>query len=86
MHWRFGRKATRLIRELGNQQPLVATHAPKLRAAALKYSERRLQAARQVAQFHLFERLFSLWHVLHFPLFLMMILTAILHVIAVHMY
>lgn len=86
MHWRFGRKATRLLRELGEQQPLVATHAPKLRIAAMNYGERRLQAARQVAQFHLFERLFSLWHILHFPLFLMMIFTAIVHVVAVHMY
>jgi hypothetical protein len=35
---------------------------------------------------HLFERLFSLWHVVHLPIFGLMLITAIIHVIAVHMY
>lgn len=38
------------------------------------------------AQFGAYERLFSLWHALHLPLFLMLLLTGIVHVIAVHMY
>lgn len=32
------------------------------------------------------ERLFSLWHVIHLPLFGLMIITAITHVVVVHMY
>ncbi|MBL4820778.1 MAG: transcriptional regulator [Gammaproteobacteria bacterium] len=32
------------------------------------------------------ERLFSLWHVIHLPVFGLMIITAITHVVAVHMY
>lgn len=41
---------------------------------------------RTAASFALYERLFALWHVLHLPLFLLLILTATLHVIAVHTY
>ncbi|MGB5397044.1 MAG: transcriptional regulator [Gammaproteobacteria bacterium] len=41
---------------------------------------------RQVAAFRVYERLFSLWHILHLPLFFMMIITAIIHVFAVHVY
>ena len=41
-------------------------------------------AVRKAAAFVFYERLFSLWHVLHLPLFFLLILTAILHVIAVH--
>lgn len=37
-------------------------------------------------QFSAYERLFSLWHALHVPLFVMLLLTGVLHVIAVHMY
>lgn len=59
--------------------------------------ERRLKAASdlvrayvrgtcEVAHFHTYERLFSLWHVLHVPLVYMLILSAIAHVVAVHMY
>jgi hypothetical protein len=40
----------------------------------------------RVAQFSFYERLFALWHVLHLPIFLMMVLSAIAHVLAVHMY
>lgn len=34
----------------------------------------------------MFERLFSLWHIFHIPFFIMMIITAITHVVVVHMY
>lgn len=43
-------------------------------------------ALRKTAAFKVYERLFSLWHVLHLPLFIMMILTAIIHIFAVHLY
>lgn len=43
-------------------------------------------AVRDVAQFHTYERLFSLWHIFHIPLVYMMIFSAIYHVYAVHAY
>ncbi len=43
-------------------------------------------ALRRIAAFRVYERLFSLWHILHLPLFFMMIITAIIHIFAVHMY
>lgn len=43
-------------------------------------------ALRQAAAFKVYERLFSLWHLLHLPLFFMMIITAVIHIFAVHLY
>lgn len=43
-------------------------------------------ALRQAAAFKVYERLFSLWHILHLPIFFMMIVTAVIHIFAVHMY
>jgi hypothetical protein len=43
-------------------------------------------AVRRIAEFTFYQRMFALWHVLHLPLFVMMIITGIVHVIAVHMY
>jgi hypothetical protein len=43
-------------------------------------------ALRRTAAFRVYERLFSMWHILHLPLFFMMIFTAIIHIFAVHMY
>jgi hypothetical protein len=42
--------------------------------------------SRQVANFSFYERLFSLWHVAHIPLFIALVAAAIFHVIAVHKY
>ncbi len=44
------------------------------------------EAARRTAEFAFYDRLLRLWHLLHLPLFLMLVAAAILHVIAVHMY
>jgi len=43
-------------------------------------------AMRKMAEFSFYTRLFSLWHVLHLPLFVMMLITGIVHVIYTHMY
>ena len=42
--------------------------------------------AGRVAQFSFYERLFALWHVFHLPIFFMMVISALVHVLAVHMY
>jgi len=56
------------------------------REAALRYVDDRLAATRRVVEFAAFERLFSLWHALHMPLFLMLLIAGVVHVFAVHLY
>lgn len=41
---------------------------------------------KKTSQLDLYARLFSLWHILHMPLFIILVITGIIHVIAVHMY
>ena len=45
-----------------------------------------LGTIRKVMELSFYERLFSLWHVLHLPLFFMLLVSGIVHVYAVHMY
>jgi hypothetical protein len=45
-----------------------------------------LRAVQRSAQFSTYERLFSLWHVVHVPFLCMLVVTAIVHVVAVHAY
>jgi hypothetical protein len=63
--------AEKLAHRVDNRTKLVAAY---------------LRAAQRVAQFGVFERLFSWWHILHVPLVYMMVLSVIAHVVAVHMY
>ena len=64
----------------------LSQHRRRLTKLANDYVARRLGAASRVATFQAYERLFSLWHVLHLPLFFMLIIAGIVHVIAVHVY
>ena len=57
----------------------------KLREQRLQLSEY-MATLRKINQLAFYERLFSLWHVLHFPLFLMLVISGIVHVVAVHLY
>ncbi len=43
-------------------------------------------AVRRAQMFFIYERLFALWHLLHLPLFIVLIAAALLHVFAVHLY
>jgi len=58
----------------------------KLRVSSKYYLRLYLETIRRVAGFTFYERLFSLWHVLHLPLFVMLLLTGVIHVYAVHFY
>jgi hypothetical protein len=43
-------------------------------------------SVKKVASFHAYERMFSLWHILHVPLLFLLIVAGAIHVLAVHMY
>lgn len=58
----------------------------RLKRYLIWYIAAHLASVRKITAFHLYERLFALWHVLHFPLFLMLIVSGFVHVFAVHMY
>ena len=41
---------------------------------------------RHAAYLTFFERLFALWHIVHMPLFMLMVVAAGIHIVAVHLY
>ena len=84
------RRIKRLIRHAvgmaAARSPVIAEQRERLTQAAQRYVEARLVAARRVVEFEPSERLFAAWHVLHMPLFLMLVIVGIVHVFAVHLY
>lgn len=83
---RLERLAAVLVGQEAARNPAVAREAPMLLASVRQYVGRRIDASRRVAEFEMYQRLFSLWHVLHLPLFFMLLLAGIVHVVAVHVY
>ena len=65
---------------------IVARDHKRLSRTATKFIRDYMSLIGRVAQFSLYERLFALWHILHLPIFLLMIISALFHVLAVHMY
>jgi hypothetical protein len=57
----------------------------RLRAASDLVNEF-LGASQRVAEFSVYDRLLQLWHVAHVPLVYLLVISAIAHVVAVHMY
>ncbi|MBI3563413.1 MAG: pyridine nucleotide-disulfide oxidoreductase [Gammaproteobacteria bacterium] len=45
-----------------------------------------LKMLQSTAHFHFYERLFGLWHVIHLPLFFMLVISGFVHVFAAHSY
>lgn len=78
--------ARRELRVAAVASPTVARDRKRLQRAAAHFIREYTVRAGRVAQFSLYERLFALWHILHLPIFFIMVLSAIVHVVAVHMY
>ncbi|RMH39592.1 MAG: pyridine nucleotide-disulfide oxidoreductase [Alphaproteobacteria bacterium] len=76
---RLRREAARLLRRGERRSP---ARAEALRRLIEEY----IDAVSRAEAFVMYERLFALWHLLHLPLFVILIFAAVAHVIAVHMY
>ncbi len=74
------------LREQATSSKAMHRNAKNLRKTANTYAAKQVGLMRQVAQLAFYERLFSLWHVFHMPLFLLLVVSALVHVLAVHMY
>ena len=60
--------------------------AVRVRRELLAGTSAYFTAVRRAGEFAFYDRMLRLWHILHLPLFFILIATAILHVVAVHMY
>jgi hypothetical protein len=76
----------RRLRELSARQSWTPDDLRRRRRRALRLADRYLDAVVRVAQYTAYERLFALWHLAHLPFVYLLIISAIVHVFAVHAY
>jgi hypothetical protein len=84
--WRLRRLISRAVIDSARKSPAIAQNAERLRITATRYADKRLDASRRVAEFRVYTRLFGLWHVLHVPLLIMLVIAGVVHVISVQVY
>jgi hypothetical protein len=68
------------------QRGWTAAEAKAYDKRARNHVDEFLVAVSRAAQFTLWGRLFGLWHVMHVPLFFLLLVSGVIHVIAVHLY
>jgi hypothetical protein len=85
--WLVHREIKRAVSlALRRESALIARHAHRIAAVSRSYADRRLEAGRRMAEYQMYARLFSLWHVLHIPLFFMLLIAGVVHVVAINVY
>lgn len=84
--FRLNRSVRRRLSTLAATSDAVRQHRPRLERSSRVFLGDILRQVRRVAHFNTYERLFSWWHVIHVPFFMMMVFSAVVHVLAVHMY
>jgi hypothetical protein len=76
----------RSLRALAKKDRWTRKDLQKREKYSMKLVRQYLHAVTRVAQYTAYERLFSLWHVAHIPFVYLLVISAVVHVIAVHAY
>ncbi len=83
---KLDRAITAQLAEAARTSPSVAGQRQRIEGVAKRHIREHLRQVRAVAMFGFYERGFALWHVIHLPFFFLLVVAAIVHVIAVHLY
>jgi hypothetical protein len=93
LRWRSRRLAREIRRDaklalkrLGREKQIPRSELIISHKLGREQVDRYLDAVVRASQFAGWERLFSLWHVIHIPFIYLLLFSGIVHVIAVHMY
>ena len=80
------RKLTWHLADFHQRRATHGAHIEDLQIKLSTDSEVLLSALKKLPGLQMSERLFSLWHVIHIPIFILMIISVVVHVFVVHMY
>jgi hypothetical protein len=86
MRWRLKRRFVRKLKMRALSEDIDKVSLRKQRRAGKRHIASYVLRVRKVAEYRIYRRIFSLWHVLHIPLFAMLVVSGIVHIVAVHIY
>lgn len=84
--WRLVAFARRELAAEAVRSPRLQQYGDSLERITREYIAKHLRQVRRVAEFVAYQRLFALWHVVHRPFFVILVIAAVIHVVAVHSY
>jgi len=84
--WRLARFARRKIFAEALYNDAVGRDRREIQRVARRCVAAHLRQVRQIAELTAYHRLFALWHKIHLPFFVLLVLSVAVHVYAVHSY
>jgi len=84
--WRLARFSKRKIMVESIYNERIANDRRKIQRVAKRCVARHLKQVRHVAEYTAYQRLFALWHKIHLPFFVLLVLSVIVHIYAVNVY
>ena len=84
--WTASRLAQRSLAESSAKHHWSDKRLRQMNWQMRRKSDQLIRQTRKVAEFGFYERLFVLWHIFHIPLVYMLIIAAVIHIVAVHLY
>ena len=85
-YWRCVAELRRRLRATAAQKGWPDDALARRERRSRRLVERYLDAVVRVAQYTAYERVFALWHVAHLPFVYLLVISAVVHVVAVHAY
>lgn len=85
-YWRCVAELRRRLRRTAAEKGWPDDALAKRERRSRRLVERYLDAVVRVAQYTAYERVFALWHVAHLPFVYLLVISAVVHVVAVHAY
>lgn len=86
LRWRLKARLSREIKQRARQEQLSRREVRKTIRSGKNHIAKYIRSLRKVAEYKIYRKIFSLWHVLHIPLFAMLVVSAVVHIVAVHLY
>jgi hypothetical protein len=80
------RELRKPLHQLAGQYHWSASELRRRKRRARRLVDHYLNAVVRVAQYGAYERVFALWHLAHLPFVYLLVISAVVHVIAVHAY
>lgn len=85
-YWRVMRFTRLSLAYQARRSETVAEHKRRLEQVVRSYVQNHLRQVQRVASFVAYEKLFALWHKVHFPFFVLLLVTVVVHIAVVHLY
>jgi hypothetical protein len=85
-HGKIMREVRKSLRKNSNSANWSSGEERQRLALARAHVEEFMYLVSKASQLGFWERMFSAWHVLHVPLFFLLLVSGVIHVVAVHLY